>query len=1087
MGSKIRGTFVVLLLQLSTAGALAQFTSTVQVSGTVTDPTGAVIPGADVSATHIGTGFQRLTTTAVNGSYILQNLPIGPYRLEVMAEGFKGYVREGIVLQVNMNPTINVSLDLGAVAETVKVQANAIMTETRSNSISQVIDERRIIELPLNGRQVTQLILLSGAAVQARDAGFTGSKNYPSSVEISVAGGQANGTYYLMDGGHHMDAFGYVNLPMPFPDAIQEFSVQTSSLPANYGIRGGAVVNIVTKSGTNEFHGGVFHFLRNGATNARNFFAPERDQLKRNQFGATIGGPVARDRLFFFGGYQGMRVRTAPQTNTAFVPTVAMRAGDFSTVTSSACGKDTTLIDPTTGQPFPNNMISPLRLNRESLALLEFVPTSSDPCGTLLYGIPARQDEDQLMGRLDWLQSERHTLFGRYFWTDFEDPPVFDGQNILAASKPGVQPRIHSIVLGDTFTINPTTISNFRFSFSDKHLNRGYAANMVTASDIGLNITSVPGNFPQTGVTGRFSVGCGTCSTSLLDTESFQFTEDVSMVRGKHHIEFGADWIHNWEAWDLATEAAGSYGFNGAFTKDSTADFMLGSPNAFQQGNIQYIAPRQNLIYLYVQDKIRFSPRLSLNLGLRWDPLFPGHDPAGQIIHFDIGSFLAGTKGRRFQNAPAGILHAGNPGIPPGVAANRLGNFAPRTGLVWDISGSGRTVLRISYGIIYEAQFLQNINAFSGTAPFGSTVRLSAPKGGFTNPYQDFPGGNPFPTPFPPPTDAFFPPGARYQSFPRDLRLPYMQQWNLSLQQQVGQSWLFSANYLGNKTTHSWIRELKNPGVYIPGTCGSGPCSTLANTQERRMLALLRPEEGQKISDLGWLDDGGNASYNALLLSANHRFHENFSLLLNYTWSHCISEGRNSPNIFGSDIQDPFNRAADRANCESDVRHLFNASFLVASPRFSGSLAQAVLGNWEFSGIVSKRSGFWQTVSSGRDNSLTAIGRDRPNLVDDPSLDNPTVARWFNTSAFVANPTGQYGNVGRNTLEGPGAFTFDMALVKRFPVGERRVLQVRAEAFNILNHPTFGSPVTGLTNSRFGSILNANDPRILQFALKYSF
>jgi hypothetical protein len=315
--------------------------------------------------------------------------------------------------------------------------------------------------------------------------------------------------------------------------------------------------------------------LRNGSTNARNFFAPERDQLKRNQFGGTLGGPIAKNKVFFFAGYQGTRVRTAAQTNREFVPTAAVRAGDFSTLASTACGNAAELRDPTTGQPFPNKMISPSRFNPEAVKLLGFIPVSSDPCGSLLYGIPTRQDEDQVIGRVDWLHSNKHTLFGRYFLTDAEDPPVFDGQNVLPASKAGVLPRVYSFVVGDTFTINPTTISNFRVSYTNKHINRGYASNMIDASTIGLNITPVPNNFPQVTVTGRFGVGCGTCSTAIFETESFQLVEDVSMVRGRHHFEIGADWIHNKEEWNLATREAALINFRGDLTRDATADYAL--------------------------------------------------------------------------------------------------------------------------------------------------------------------------------------------------------------------------------------------------------------------------------------------------------------------------------------------------------------------------------------------------------------------------------------------------------------------------------------------------------------------------------
>src|SRR5262245_54228034 len=342
--------------------------NTVQISGDVVDPSGAAIPGATINATQVDTGLTRSAISGPDGAYVLPNLPVGPYRLEVSAKGFQTHARTGIVLQVNSNPQINVTLNVGSVAEAVEVVANATLVESQNSSISQVIDQQRVVDLPLNGRQVTQLILLSGAATTPPQRDLVSSKNYPSSVVVSVAGGQANGTQYLLDGGDHMDKFGQVNLPIPFPDALQEFSVQTGTLSADYGVRAGAAVNIVTKSGTNAFHGNLFHFLRNQITNAGDYFTHQRDSLKRNQFGGTIGGPIARDKLFFFFGYQGTRLRTAPQTVNTFVPTQAVLNGDFSAILSSACGAPVTLRDPN-GGTFANNFINPSRFNQSALAL----------------------------------------------------------------------------------------------------------------------------------------------------------------------------------------------------------------------------------------------------------------------------------------------------------------------------------------------------------------------------------------------------------------------------------------------------------------------------------------------------------------------------------------------------------------------------------------------------------------------------------------------------------------------------------------------------------------------------------------------
>ncbi len=392
----------------------SQTVAVAEVSGTVSDETGAAIAGAGVTITETERNQARTTTTDNDGRYVFPSLPVGPYRIEVSSSGFKAYSQSGILLQVGSNVQVNVTMQLGSLSEHVEVTANATMVETRDTSVSQVIDQQRIEELPLNGRQPTQLILLSGAALTAPGGGMVGSKNYFSSTTISVAGGQANGVNYLLDGGDHNDSMTNVNLPVPFPDALQEFSVQTSALPARFGLHPGAVVNAVTKSGSNTWHGNLFEFLRNGDLNARNTFASSHDTLKRNQFGGTFGGKIIRDKVFFFMGYQGTRQRSDPPQTISFVPTQAVLNGDFSAITSSNCvsGGARQLKDPVTGQPFVNNQIPVSRFSPEAVKLVQsYVPISNDPCGKVTYGIPSTGDEDQVIGRVDWVQSSKHNLY----------------------------------------------------------------------------------------------------------------------------------------------------------------------------------------------------------------------------------------------------------------------------------------------------------------------------------------------------------------------------------------------------------------------------------------------------------------------------------------------------------------------------------------------------------------------------------------------------------------------------------------------------------------------------------------------------
>ena len=418
----------VILVLASPSRVHAQAVANAQIHGAVNDASGAAIPAAQVKATQVETGQLRTAVSGADGSYALLSLAVGPYKLEVSSPSFSNYVQTGIILQVGANVTINIALQVGAVTQEVQVASNAAMVETQDTSLSEVIDQRRIVDLPLNGRQATDLILLAGGAAVAPSAAgrFISTHDYPTAVGVSVAGGQANSNNFLLDGADHRDTHSNVNLPFPFPDALQEFSVQTGGLSARNGVQAGAMVNVVTKSGTNRFHGSLFEFVRNGNFNARNAFALTQDSLRRNQFGGTVGGPVRKDKIFFFAGYQGTRERTAPPTSIAFVPTAATVRGDFSALASAACqsnGVARTIIDPVTRVPYPNNFINPTLFSAPAVALLKVIPTSNDPCGRLVYSTPNPNNENQFVSRGDWQASSKLSIFGRYFVADFSNPP----------------------------------------------------------------------------------------------------------------------------------------------------------------------------------------------------------------------------------------------------------------------------------------------------------------------------------------------------------------------------------------------------------------------------------------------------------------------------------------------------------------------------------------------------------------------------------------------------------------------------------------------------------------------------------------
>lgn len=1081
------------MLLISPNQAAAQATAVAQINGIVTDQTGATVAGATVRAQQTQTGLVRTAITGSDGGYVLPALPVGPYIVHATAAGFKEYIREGVLLQVNQKIRLDVPLAVGTASESVNVSAAADMIQLTSNSESTVIEQGRIEDLPLNGRNPTQLIFLSGAAVAPPLGDFATSKNYPTSTPIILAGGQETGTYYLLDGGEHFDFYTNINLPVPFPDVLQEFSVETSNVPAEYGGHPGGVVNSVTKSGTNAFHGDAFEFVRNYITNAANYFATAKDTLKRNQFGGTIGGPILKSKLFFFGGFQETLTRTAPPTSTFFVPTAAVLAGDFSTIFSSACGSPKTILDPATGKALPGNKINPARFDQSALSVLKLIPVSTDPCGKLQESIPNPSNEYQADGRVDWAQSTRNSFFGRYFSADYQNPGAYDGKNILLTTRAGVLDFVQTGVLGDTFTISPHLLNAFHLAGSRFRIARGGVSNVPTANDFGLKIASVPGNLPFMSVSGYFTVSCGTCSKSQLLQNMMQAADDVNWSPGRHQFGFGIDLIRHQDNYLIGTALGSQYFWNGqGGTGVAISDFLLGLPSQFLSGNPDTYNAREWNLGLYAQDTFRPNSKLTLNFGFRWQPYLPMFD-GGRVTYFDLGAASAGQMSSRFQNSPPGMFFAGDrlpdgSTLPDTGVGDRFTNYEPRVGISWDPTGTGVWGIRASYGMFHDLPPMHYLDRWSLGPPWGTTITVLNPSGGFANPFLQL-GGNPFPQPTPPPANIYFPPGGQYINVPLQIHTPNTQQWNLSIQRQLGGNTLLTASYIGNQSVHRWVNVQENPSTYIAGTCGGSACSTTANSVARSVISKANPTAGALISSLLGVVDSGNAKYNALYLAVNHRMANNFSVLANYTWSHCMSDSNLIAEAVGSGVQNPnLPVSAERANCNSDVRQIFNTSLLVTSPKFQNNEAfGAVARGWILGGLITAQTGMWNTPTSGIDASLTNVGADRPNIVASPAISGPSAAKWFNTAAYKLNGPGTYGNARPFSLEGPGAFRFDAMLNRRFKITEAQNVELRVECFNVLNHPVLNNPITTYTSPSFGKVLTANDPRIWQFALKYFF
>ena len=1078
--------FATLLLTAAAAPLRGQATASAQISGVISDPSGGLVPNAQVTATHVDTGLVRTARSGPDGIYALPNLPVGSYKLEVEAGGFEGYVQTGILLQVGNNVTINVTLHVGQVKQEVQVSANAAMLQTQTTSVSSVMDNARVLDLPLNGRQATDLIMLMGAATNTIDQNVNdikSSKNYATADSISVAGGQSTATSYRLDGGTHMDNFSNINLPFPFPDAIQEFSVETSSLTAQWGLHPGAQVDVVTKSGTNQFHGDAFEFVRNGDFNARDFFAATQDTLKRNQFGGTIGGPIKKDKVFGFFGYQGTRIRTAPPSSITFVPTPAVLSGDWSQILSGSCqsnGIPVTI-------PFANDFVNPSLYNPQALALLKYVPTSNDPCGRITYAIPEPQREDQYIGRVDWNQSAKNNLFGRYFFADYKSPAAFNNDFLLTIQR-GVLDRSQSATLGDSYSITPNTLNSLHLTWTRLAITRGPAANMKNLDDFGVNVFQAVPNAIDLGITGYFGIGCGTCAPALFRNNVAEASDDLDLIRGRHHISTGVDWIHYQYPYANNAYANGGFTFDGSFTGNGLLDFLLGLPNFFNQGNPTQYNGRQNYIGLYVNDNLQMTKRLNINLGLRWEPNLSVTETHNAIDHFSEAAYIAGMKTSQYVKAPPGLFYPGDSGIPDTYTDSKLSAFAPRVGVVWDPSGSGRQVIRAGFGVFYDTIPTAYFEDQTQGAPWGSVVDLSNPVGGLSNPWGGYPGGNPFPLPFPPGKNAVFPAESSFYDYPLNSRPMYVIQWNFGYQYQFTNNWLVGADYVGNKTTHIWTGEDINPAVFIPGMCNGSPCSTGDNENQRRVLSLINPGAGMGISDIYHLDAGSNGEYEALLLKVQHRFSNHFTILGNYTWSHCLSETDFQGDMGGPYTQNPFNRNADRGNCSFDLRQIFNLSFIAQAPRFANPWTNRFLSGWQLSPIVSVHTGTWFYALDGVDNCLCGVFLDRPDVSGNPYVKSTTGAlQWLNPSAFSLSPVGSFGNSGRDSLEAPGYVDVDAAVVRYFNITERQRFELRFEFFNLMNHVNFSAPDNYATDSTFGQILGDVSPRILQFALKYTF
>jgi len=1143
--------FVSVYFAMPSASLTAQ-SSVSQVSGSVRDPLGAAIPDAAVLIRNTATNEVRTVQTDDRGEYRIPSLPVGPYQLEVKKQGFSTFIQNGIELVVNTNPDIVVTLKVGSVDQQIEITAGASMVEAHDTAITQVINGDEVVDLPLNGRQPTDLIALSGAAVNTAGAGGNvNTLDYPTAVAYSVAGSQANATNYYLDGAPNLDYRTDVGLPMPFPDALAEFSLGISSMPANLGAHPGGAVNAVTKSGTNSYHGSAFEFVRNGILDATTRTFPSvtgaiakgvRDTLVRNQFGGTFGGPVKKDKIFFFGGYQGTLTNATVGATTTTVPTVAERNGDFTAALSAPCQVQTIKSAFVTSPG--SNIIQPSLLQTPSALLaakvLALIPSGAyDACGDYTFqGPPTITSEHQGVGRLDWQRTAKDSLFARYYFTRFVQPSQFTNGNLLSSSGVGLSDLVQTLVLGDTHIVGSHGLNTLRGTFDRTATVRTSNPGIPNLCSLGMQATC-----PLVNQISAYPAAGASPKPGFLGYDfenSFGGTESISWTRGRHQLDAGFTFIHVQMNNDGLFQVNPGPTWNGNITGNTVADYVTGNVDGYSQGNGQLGRDGQNQPSAYVQDNWKILSRLQITAGLRWDPFLPQHTKYGQTAAFTLAGYQAGTVSKQFINSPPGMTYPGDPGFNGKSPTNsHYAEFAPRVGFVWDITGKGTQTLRLGYGVFYDTTILWNTMHIVLNPPFGETLSFTpltvAQGGGFANPFFGQVGGNPFPTPLTPSSTFTFPTNGAYVFENQSNKPTNVQQYNLAYQIQVGKNTKVSASYLGNKGTHIWLGRSQNSAQYLSQYGTSLPCTlqygsqsytfpvcnapsqknstatvngvTASNVNARRALNSINPNYGPQLAG-GLITEfaDGDSAYNALLVSVEQRMTHGFSVLTNYTWGRCMDDGE-----VGQDItnvySNPNNPKMDWGNCTYNRKGIFNLSVLAKTPKFQEKALRYLASDWNTSAIFTASTGSNYNMLVGYDYSLTGIGLDRPNIVANPNVAGPvaanpvctapstvhTIRNWYNPCAFMSQTFGTFGTERRNDMVGPANWNLNMAVWRTFSLPENVKVDFRVEGFNALNHTQISNPnatlltTSNTSNVAAGIITSGAAPRILQLAAKVNF
>ncbi|MFN9458218.1 MAG: TonB-dependent receptor domain-containing protein [Acidobacteriota bacterium] len=1020
--------------------------------GRTTDSSGLNVEGASVSIRDLDTGLNVSTVTNADGLYRAPSLPPGRYEVSASKPGFKRAAAQ-VSLSIQQNLRQDFVMQVGDVKESISVTGEAAPLVTDTAALGNLVQRKNVTELPISGRNLMALTLLGpGVSTSINGVSNTVATYTAGGVALSSNGMRSSANQYSVDGANVNSGFYNVPSFVPVVDAVEEFRVQTGNYSAEYGGFGGAHVNYSLRSGTNQFRGSVWEFLRNDALDARNAFTTNKPPMRQNQFGGILSGPITRDRLFFMGSYEGLRLRRQ-SLGQGTVPTESQRNGNLELNTVGQVER--TFIDPLTGTAFPGNIVPPSRLSRTAQRVLRYFPLPNQP-GVINFrsqtSIPT--DNDSYLAKVDYHLSNANRLAARYASLSADLP----GGTIALFGDFGTRNPLLSqnVSILDTHTLSPSTLLDFRLSWNRmllRELGPRSNSDFDPRGELAMAIPSVAGpgtlenGFPRFNITGFAPVGDSAVVPLKEPDDNYQLAASVSTLRGKHGLKFGVDYRRARSARIHGRNTNGTLQFvpnNPAGTGNALADFLLGLPQSTSIVDRSVVVDmRQNRTHFFLADNWNLHPRLTLELGVRYELNLPVSERYGRIPVFDF--------------TPPGEFRLLKPG--EALFNGDYNNLAPRLGLAWRVTPA--TVIRAAYGVFYSEPKRHGLNVRGINPPFVVSQNFVASR------EQPLSASNPFPLGL---ASAGGVPAPN--SYQVNARTPYLNSWSLNVQRSILGTWVAEAGYVGNRGV-KFGRQVQLNVPLVPGP---------GNIQARRPLPAFGMAQHFQYD--------ATSDYHGLQTRLEKRFNAGYSVQASYTFSRAIDL---SADELAGGSPDPRNQNRDRGLSDTHVGHRFTGSWvweipLGAGRRYlaRGGKADVILGGWQLSGIATAETGVPLTISAPGDTANIGLGS-RPNRLCDGRLPNGSANEWFDTSCFVMPGAFSIGNSGRGILAGPGAHSWNIGVGKRFRIVETHGIQFRAELFNAWNRVNLSTPGTQVGTPAYGRILASGAARNIQLGLKYGF